>query len=259
MRDNFKNIEYFNLLIEKIENSIDRQLKKIDNCLIKKDRIAPVKMQISLSYIRIFRAMYSRGDDMDSTEVANLYEKMIKFWCESRVNSRLQMITFTKKRNIIDLDQYTFSGYLDLLDLLSIGFLIEASTSHFNMIANIITKDKVKDYLVNFLLKSKLDGITSISEESYSDQNYMHVNQRLGSLKDIIFNNNIEVAQRDLELFLEKKWYNSLKGTGYYDQHNNPNNTYSGYWCFVAAAIAKIKGLDDSSFRDNKYYPKDLV
>lgn len=35
--------------------------------------------------------------------------------------------------------------------------------------------------------------------------------------------------------------------------------TFSGYWAFEVAAIVKIKGLDDSSFRDHKYYPSQLL
>jgi hypothetical protein len=34
---------------------------------------------------------------------------------------------------------------------------------------------------------------------------------------------------------------------------------YYGRWSFEAAAVVAIKGLDDASFRDNPYYPKDLV
>jgi hypothetical protein len=35
--------------------------------------------------------------------------------------------------------------------------------------------------------------------------------------------------------------------------------SYFGYWSFESAAIVAALGLDDSSFRDNEYYPKDLV
>jgi len=44
-----------------------------------------------------------------------------------------------------------------------------------------------------------------------------------------------------------------------FKQIDNPYNTYVGYWCFAAAAIVKLKNLDDSSFRDNDYYPKDML
>ena len=74
----------------------------------------------------------------------------------------------------------------------------------------------------------------------------------------IVESDNIK-ASNELKYFLENEWYNSFKGTPLYEQHKMSHSIYSGYWCFVAAAIVKIKGLDDSTFRDNKYYLKDLV
>jgi hypothetical protein len=34
---------------------------------------------------------------------------------------------------------------------------------------------------------------------------------------------------------------------------------YGGYWSFEAAAVVKILNVDDSSFRDDPFYPRDLV
>ncbi len=36
-------------------------------------------------------------------------------------------------------------------------------------------------------------------------------------------------------------------------------NLYTGYWSFEVGAVAKILGIDDSSLKDVKYYPYDLV
>ncbi len=56
-----------------------------------------------------------------------------------------------------------------------------------------------------------------------------------------------------------KSWYGSdnrvlLRNTYEYD-----NSNYVGYWAFETAAFVKMRGLDDSSFRDNVYYPKDML
>ncbi|MBK8927229.1 MAG: DUF1911 domain-containing protein [Crocinitomicaceae bacterium] len=59
--------------------------------------------------------------------------------------------------------------------------------------------------------------------------------------------------------FITKDWYKNHKDAGWYDSHKSKHNTYFGYWSFETAAIVVIKGLDDSSFRDCQYYPKDLV
>lgn len=41
--------------------------------------------------------------------------------------------------------------------------------------------------------------------------------------------------------------------------HDDFTNIYVGYWSFESAAFVKMRGLDDSSFRDSPYYPKDLL
>jgi hypothetical protein len=34
---------------------------------------------------------------------------------------------------------------------------------------------------------------------------------------------------------------------------------YSGYWCMEAAAATKLLNIDDTLYRDNEYYPQDLL
>ncbi|AUS05351.1 PoNe immunity protein domain-containing protein [Pseudotamlana carrageenivorans] len=60
-----------------------------------------------------------------------------------------------------------------------------------------------------------------------------------------------------IKQFLEKDFYH--KHMNLYDSHKSKWNIYCGYWSFEAAAVVKIMNLDDSSFIDNQYYPKDLV
>lgn len=34
---------------------------------------------------------------------------------------------------------------------------------------------------------------------------------------------------------------------------------YKGYWAWEVATVVKVKGLYDTSFKDNPYYPYDMV
>ncbi len=66
-----------------------------------------------------------------------------------------------------------------------------------------------------------------------------------------------------VQLFL-KKYYPSLKkhDVTWYDSHKEKDpeyNFHTGYWVFELAAIAVAIGWDDTDFRDNMYYPKDLA
>lgn len=147
--------------------------------------------------------------------------------------------------------------YIYILELISIAVLITAPNEDFELIGECIDKDGVSDFLYEFLMKSKFKERKDIVAESYS--RFFGINQKYGRLKYIINEMDNSIAEKELKFFLENEWYQNLKDTSLYNQHLNQHNIYSGYWCFVAAAIVKIKGLDDSSFRNNQYYPNDLL
>lgn len=53
------------------------------------------------------------------------------------------------------------------------------------------------------------------------------------------------------------EWYDASRREPYHDRHKS--SYFPGYWSLEAAAITFILGIDDSSYRDKKFYPKDLV
>lgn len=57
-----------------------------------------------------------------------------------------------------------------------------------------------------------------------------------------------------------RNWYGKMRDTGWYDAHKSPNGGgFDGYWCWEAAGVAVAFGIDDASFCDMPYYPKDLA
>lgn len=52
-------------------------------------------------------------------------------------------------------------------------------------------------------------------------------------------------------------WYKGMKPTYWYGAHTD--GLYFGYWCLEAALVTVLWDIDDSSYRDNLVYPKDLV
>jgi hypothetical protein len=55
-------------------------------------------------------------------------------------------------------------------------------------------------------------------------------------------------------------WYPACVKNGFYETHNITNNFgYAGYWCFEAALVTLVFNLDDSGYRNHKYYPAALV
>jgi hypothetical protein len=59
---------------------------------------------------------------------------------------------------------------------------------------------------------------------------------------------------------LLRVWYPSLKDAYWHESHRGPDGGgFYGYWCIEAAGAVKAFGIDDASFRDMRYYPKDLA
>ncbi|WP_374581702.1 PoNe immunity protein domain-containing protein [Pseudoduganella sp.] len=54
------------------------------------------------------------------------------------------------------------------------------------------------------------------------------------------------------------EWYQSSRREDYFNRHEKGHD-FVGYWSWEAAAITLVLGIDDSSYRDMPYYPKDIV
>ncbi|MFT4220233.1 MAG: DUF1911 domain-containing protein [Microbacterium sp.] len=56
------------------------------------------------------------------------------------------------------------------------------------------------------------------------------------------------------------KWYTAWKGIRGWGTHEHvPQYLYYGYWAFEVLGVVTALGVDDASFRDNEYYPRDLL
>ena len=55
------------------------------------------------------------------------------------------------------------------------------------------------------------------------------------------------------------EWYEASRREPYFDQHLHGGFGFYGYWSFEAGVATWILDIDDSSFREKFFYPKDLV
>lgn len=56
------------------------------------------------------------------------------------------------------------------------------------------------------------------------------------------------------------EWYTASRREPYYESHTKGReHSFLGYWSFEAAAVAYVLDIDDASFRDHEFYPKDLA
>jgi hypothetical protein len=55
------------------------------------------------------------------------------------------------------------------------------------------------------------------------------------------------------------EWYHASRREPYVNQHGEGDVDVYGYWSWEAAATMVALGIDDSSYRDMAFYPKDLA
>ena len=179
-------------------------------------------MKIHDLKVGILIARYSKGDELSLLEEE--YLKLVDDWEE-----------------VWDPEYYNKA-----LRMISLAALFEIDKIHVKRMKDMLRKSDVHDWVFDFILNSLDDEQTDISEKLLFPK-YLSTLQKV-----VLEENKIELLKKYLS-----KWYNG--DCGCYGAHKSKQNIYYGYWSFEAGAIAKILNLDDSSLKNAKYYPYDLV
>lgn len=251
MRSQYKNSEYFVSLIEFAKKSEDRRLRKIQNGEISMRRINAVYVDMSNNFLNSMRCKYSLGYD-----VIHMHEdidKSIEYLLKGASNGFGKL-----KYSATEIyDQYGGSFYEQVLSILSLCFLLNSPSDCFNKIAQLIDRDGVQDLLFEFIIRQKINRRKEIITESY--QKYFKVPEIYKGLREAIKEPNKRKATQLIDKFITKEWYSNHKEFGWYESHKKDSETYTGYWSLETAVVVVILNIDDTSFRNCEYYPKDLV
>ena len=143
------------------------------------------------------------------------------------------------------------SGYDEMLWALSIGVLLEIDETTFDKLVDLVKKDDLEDYLIDYLIQSR-------HPEWKIRINY-NFPRPYGFTRKIIEEENSEKAVSLLKEYLTKKWYQGCRDEGWYDLHKRNIDNYYGYWSFESGALCKLKGLDFKKLEGLSYFPYDLV
>lgn len=164
-----------------------------------------------------------------------------------------------RKQYIVIASLFAETGYkittvVPILQMLSIGILININDVHFDKLVQVVDKGGHKDFLLDYLIRYRKPN-RDISLDSYIQKSpYQNIQ------------NIVAIAQSDkkeavisLKQYLTKRWYRGHSTEAWYDLHKKDINSYFGYWSFESGALVKILGLDDSSLKGVQYYPYDMV
>ena len=147
------------------------------------------------------------------------------------------------------------NGYIQMVNMLSIGILLDVEDVVFNELAMIARRDSLNDFLVDYLLHHKCQiDITSDHDDFLFPRPYV-VTREIISLADKDKTSSI----KRLKKYLSQEWYRGHSDCGWHNIHKINIFAYSGYWSFESGALVKILGLDDSTLKGLLYYPYDMV
>jgi hypothetical protein len=248
LRDLIRDTKYFDSVIGERHSSNERRFKKMNEGLIASDRMQAVKVDMAKNFLYSAIARYSAGYSLETLLpdwkecVKLVYESWTGYWKLKQGNPP------------VEYDQYILSAYDEMLWMLSLGYLLDVPEEDFKKLVEVIDRDKVKDKLYEFIISAKLKDRAPVKEESYRD--FFTIPEIFSKLREAMQEPDKAKAEKLIHDFLKKDWYKNHKDAGWYNSHKSKHDTYFGYWSFESAAVVKIKGLDDSSFRDNQYYPK---
>lgn len=232
-RAQFKDAKHFEAMLRKKDDRIQMDLKS-NETLAQQGKLEPFHYwSVAMNYLEKAFVTYSMGQPIDKT-----YELFIEAvdWYAKGWDPE--------------------AAYSDMLDMISLGYLLQVPDDKFNAIVHYIQQadsgsdepDWKPDGILWFIINARKPGGPQpdnvIWPELYQE------------LLDITRMTKPE-AEVAMKKYLEK-WYKLHKDDPWYDNHKK-ELSYTGYWSWEAGAITKILQLDDSSFKDNPYYPYDLV
>ena len=248
MRDTLKDKKYFQSLIDNRYKSLEKRFNKLKEGMIAPDRLIPVKEAMYRTYLEIVFAKYSVSVNQIREDVI----AGIKLLNESLINNNGKV--YIKDHEYAD--QYYVQTYQEVLRYLCLGYLLNITDKDFQVLVDVIDRDNISDNLYEFIIKARFPNRKQKRPEDYDADKSVILNM-YHKLRNAIKQGDKEKSAFLVEKFLNKDFYH--KHMNLYNSHKSKANIYCGYWSFESAAIVKIMELDDSSFIDNKYYPKDLI
>lgn len=187
---------------------------------------------------RLITLKYSGGYPIE--EIKADYPGLIEAW----VAYNRHISTGDNKKHLL-----LTNDYYRVLTLVSWGIIFNASVDSFQNIANHIHSNG-EDALMETLISTRLTNRVATDKLIY-----------LKSF-ELLFKATQATGAEQVALIKQYlgNWYRNMKDFINYDAHKaKGEGGFEGYWSFETAAVVALYNIDDSSFRDLDFYPKDMV
>lgn len=209
------------------------------------------KKYIEDQKIRIdkFKDALEKINKNDSTKVnqcnrilANLYKDLFVASYSYGLSKGELMSSFVEYTYFVK--ESSIDSYSEMIDILSIGILLncQKEIEWINSIESY--EDSLSKGLKEYLFRRKLDNGFS-RQLKYPDYYYMFADF-LDGVSGI----------SDFLNYVANEWYDSSVDMAWYNSHLSNEDIYVGYWCWLAAAVLKIKDYPSSIVN---FIPSDLI
>lgn len=175
--------------------------------------------------------------------LANFYKELISAkYSIGAAKQEVQQIYF---QYLKALKQCSISDYAEMVDTLSLAILLDTAADAIGFVLE--NTDYASDALID-VLKSKISGDKKILEKGqllFPEQYEMFYRYITGTMDTESF-----------VKFMENEWYALCKDFAWFDSHKSTENTYVGYWSWLAGAVLKINAVAVS---EKKFIPCALL
>ena len=187
------------------------------------------------NYYYLIRAYYSIGKPVE--ELVPLYKEMIHHWHE--------YYSFPEVEGNI---KALIETYVEALQFLGLAILLKTGKETIDKLAATLSILKIDTLLARF---------TNYLELNITAEKKLFYKKSFAGLEAMLEGNSKEEG---LKTYLSE-WMTVMKPTTYAGAHKIKVNetAFAGYWSFEAAAICVMEKLDREKFRDQPFFPIDLV
>lgn len=199
---------------------------------------------------------YTAGESLES--VSQLFDDMFSWFCKWHFDYPVYLKALEAEfgdelhldASPVNLDE--IEDYHRAATVLSLAVLLSKGRELLTL-ADLFVRYRGEDLLIEELLSPAVDRVDG--------DEFFHV-KPYDPLIDAFVT---AEAPAEASVFVKKYldgWYQAMERCAWHNGHTihmEHMTPYNGYWSFESAAICLIHGIDDSSFRDNIVYPKDLI
>lgn len=196
-----------------------------------------------------FKDALEKIDENDGTKVnqcnrilANLYKDLFVAGYSYGLSKGELMGSFVEYSYFVK--KSSIDGYGEMIDILSIGILLDCQ-EEIEWINDIESYEDSLTKGLKVYLFGHRSGNSFASNLKYPDYYQAFADFLDGAISTSDFLN-----------YVADEWYDSSVDMAWYNRHLSKEDIYVGYWCWLAAAVLKIKECALSCI---KYVPSDLI